>query len=189
MAESAVSRSAPCCLSRRRTVSPAVERAPVRTLATNSSPDCHFGTSDRSEGAVLGDLADPVVIRVGDIIERGVCRVTSPSENVPQPTSRPPRSQFFPWYDSTWLSRYHAAKQVIQKVRPGALDKFTEAFRVFHTRPDFKVRIVERVFDDEQLTEIRRTVASLRPTDLELHEARRFGRFVVHDHPFRLIIR
>jgi hypothetical protein len=27
-------------------------------------------------------------------------------------------------------------------------------------------------------------VASLRPTDLELHEARTFGRFVVHDHPY-----
>ena len=30
---------------------------------------------------------------------------------------------------------------------------------------------------------LRRAVKSLRPTDLELHEGRAFGRFVVHDHP------
>lgn len=31
---------------------------------------------------------------------------------------------------------------------------------------------------------IRRVTASLKPTDVELHEARQFGRFVVHNHPF-----
>ena len=54
----------------------------------------------------------------------------------------------------------------------------------FRTRPDFQVRLFERPFDDHTLHEIRRVVLSLRPTDLELHEARAFGRFVVHDHPF-----
>jgi hypothetical protein len=34
------------------------------------------------------------------------------------------------------------------------------------------------------LGEIRSVVASLRRKDLELHEARKFGRFVVHDHQF-----
>jgi hypothetical protein len=59
-----------------------------------------------------------------------------------------------------------------------------EAFKVFHTRPDFAVKLLEKPFDDNTLSEIKRVANSLRPTDLELHEARRFGRFIVHDHPF-----
>ena len=43
--------------------------------------------------------------------------------------------------------------------------------------------MVDRIFDDDELEEIRRLVADVQPTDLELHEARMFGRFVVHNHP------
>lgn len=98
--------------------------------------------------------------------------------------SRPARSQLYPWYDSVWLTEYAQAKAIIRLVRPEALTTFVDAFRVFYTRPDFHPRLLERPFDDNTLGEIRRVVTSLRPTDLELHEARRFRRFVVHDHPF-----
>lgn len=98
--------------------------------------------------------------------------------------SRPARSQLYPWYDSVWLTKYARAKAIIRMVRPDALAAFVDALRVFHTRPDFQVRLLERPFDDDTLGEIRRVAASLRPPDLELHEARMFGRFVVHDHPF-----
>jgi hypothetical protein len=98
--------------------------------------------------------------------------------------SRPPRSQRYPWYDSVWLSRFDRAKDIIRSVKPGALAAFVDAFRVFRTRPDFQVRLLEQPFDADTLREIRRAAASLRPTDLQLHEARTFGRFVVHDHPF-----
>jgi hypothetical protein len=98
--------------------------------------------------------------------------------------SRPANSRLYPWYDSVWLSRYEEAKTIIRKVRPGALAAFIDAFRGLHTRPDFKVKFLERPFDDATLAQIRQVRESLQPTDLELHEAGRFGRFVVHDHPF-----
>jgi hypothetical protein len=96
--------------------------------------------------------------------------------------SRPPRSALYPWYDSAWLECYVRAKAIIQGVRPEALAAFVDAFRVFHTRLDFQARLIEDAFDEHTLHEIRRVAESLRPTDLELHEARMFGRFVVHDH-------
>jgi hypothetical protein len=98
--------------------------------------------------------------------------------------ARPSNSRLYPWYDSVWLSKYEEAKTIIRRVRPDALPAFVHAFHISHTRPDFKVKFLEQPFDEATLGEIRRVTASLRPTDLELHEARRFGRFVVHDHPF-----
>jgi hypothetical protein len=98
--------------------------------------------------------------------------------------SRPLTSDVFPWYDSRWLTEYARAKDILRRVRPQLLGAFVDAFRVLRTSPDFEVRRLDRVFDDDTMAEIRRVVQSLRPTDLELHEARMFGRFVVHDHPY-----
>jgi hypothetical protein len=92
-------------------------------------------------------------------------------------------SDVYPWYDSMWLAEYTRAKNTIEATRPEVLRAFVDAFRIFHTPPSFRVRLLERIFDDDTMAEIRRVVGSLRPTDLELHEARAFGRFVVHDHP------
>lgn len=97
--------------------------------------------------------------------------------------SRPAKSRLYPWYDSGWLTKYARAKAIIRKVRPAELKGFEDAFRILHTRQDFEVRPFDRIFDDDVLAEVPRVVASLRPTDLELHEARMFGRFVVHNHP------
>jgi hypothetical protein len=58
------------------------------------------------------------------------------------------------------------------------------AIQPLHTRLDFRERLLDHPFDASTLSEIRRVVASLRPTELEMHEARMFGRFVVHNHPF-----
>jgi hypothetical protein len=98
--------------------------------------------------------------------------------------ARPYNSRLYPWYDSVWLTKYEEAKAILRSERPDALQAFVDAFRISHTRPDFKVKFLEQPFDGATLAEIRRVTASLRPTDLELHEARQFGRFVVHDHPF-----
>jgi hypothetical protein len=105
-------------------------------------------------------------------------------ESVGLAEARPANSRLYPWYDSVWLTRYEEAKAIIDKVKPEALPNFIESFRLFHTRPDFKVKFLEHPFDAPTLAEIKRVRDSLQPTDLELHEARRFGRFVVHDHPF-----
>jgi len=83
-----------------------------------------------------------------------------------------------------WLTEYTRAKTTIETTRPGVLRAFVDAFRIFHTPPSFRVRRLERIFDDDTLAEIQRVARSLRPIDLELHEAPTFGRFVVHDHPY-----
>jgi hypothetical protein len=92
----------------------------------------------------------------------------------------------FPWYDSVWLTQFVRAKAIVQAVRPQMLATFVDAFRPLHTRLDFRVKFLEKPFDDHTLSEIRNVVASLRPTDLEMHEIRTFGRFVVHNHPVLL---
>ena len=98
--------------------------------------------------------------------------------------NRPERSRLSPWYDSNWLTAFSTAKAIIREARPEALTTFVEALCIFRTRPEFEVRFFDRIFDEATLAEIGRATALLRPTDLELHEARMFGRFVVHNHPF-----
>lgn len=98
--------------------------------------------------------------------------------------ARPVRSRLYPWYDSIWLNEYSRAKGIICKVKPEALAAFEDAMRVFRTRPDFGVTAFERLFDDDTMEEIRRVVSNLKPTDFEVHEARQFKRFIVHDHPY-----
>jgi hypothetical protein len=90
----------------------------------------------------------------------------------------------YPWYDSEWLQKYLKAKAIIQVTRPDALSSFVDAFRVLRTRPGFEVKPFDRVFNDEVMAEVRRVAASLRPTDLEMHELRSFGRFVAHGNPY-----
>lgn len=103
---------------------------------------------------------------------------------VGQAKQRPTSSRAYPWYDSVWLDEYTRAKAILRSLKPGALAAFEAAFEVFQTRNDFQVKVFERVFDDNTLDEIRRVVKSLKPSDLEMHEARSFKRFVVHDNPF-----
>ena len=97
---------------------------------------------------------------------------------------RPKSSRLYPWYDSIWLTKYATALDIVRRVRPKAAFDFIQAFGPFRTRPDFEATLVERPFDEDTLAVIRATVALLRPTELELHEAAEFGRFVVHDHPY-----
>lgn len=98
--------------------------------------------------------------------------------------ARPVKSRAYPWYDSVWLDRWTRAREIVRRVRPGSLGAFDAAFDVLRTRPDFETTLLPRPFDDGTMAEIRDLVRSLRPTELEMHEAARMGRFVVHDHPF-----
>lgn len=90
----------------------------------------------------------------------------------------------FPWYDSPWLATFVEAKAWIVRARPEKLREFEERLAPLRTDPGFKVRRLERVFDDATLQEIRDTIRNLKASELELHEIHRFGRFVVHDHPY-----
>jgi hypothetical protein len=106
---------------------------------------------------------------------------------IPSPASptlsRPANSRRYPWYDSNWLSAYSEAKDILRQTRPDVLPRFEEACRIFRTPTDFSVRHLDKAFDVQMLDEIRQIVRNLQPADLELHEARNFRRFVVHNHP------
>lgn len=89
----------------------------------------------------------------------------------------------FPWYDSQWLSAYAATVDYLAHKDPGRLEEFRSAMDIFRTRPDFRVRHLKEFLSPELLEEIRAISKSLSPSELELHEAVNFGRWVVHDHP------
>lgn len=98
--------------------------------------------------------------------------------------TRPLNSRLYPWYDSVWLEHYTKAKQTIQQVRPSALDTFKDAMRPLRTHPAFRVKVLDSVLNDGTLAKVRQIVKTLRPMEYELHEARQFKRFIVHDHPY-----
>ena len=88
-----------------------------------------------------------------------------------------------PWYNSVWLCKYIAAKKMIERVRPDMLPAFINAFDRLKTCPDFSIRKLDHLFDDQVMEEIRETIRTLRPDAFEDHEAAKFGRRVVHRHP------
>ncbi len=99
---------------------------------------------------------------------------------------RPKGGDKFSWYDSRWLEKYEKAREWLQRNRPQELEAFERSFDVFRTREDFQTRFFQSIFDDKTLADIRIEISSLRPDQLELHEAKTFRRFIVHDLPFFL---
>jgi hypothetical protein len=87
------------------------------------------------------------------------------------------------WYDSVWLGKYFAARDVIARVAPGRLAEFCESFAPLRTDPACAVKELPGLFDPPMLAAIAKTVAAIPKEKLELHELKRFGRFIVHDHP------
>ena len=96
------------------------------------------------------------------------------------------RTTPYPWYDSWWLASYFGAQTIIRRLKPEALADFIRALEPLQTNPTFRTTLLDQPFDADTLDAVRKVVKSLRPSDLELHEARAFGRFVVHDHPMFL---
>ena len=90
----------------------------------------------------------------------------------------------YPWYDSLWLTQYAQAKELIEEVRPQALDEFVRTFDVLRTRPDFEVKEFPQVFSEAVLTDIKQVVRGLEASQLDTHEVEGFGRSIVHNHPF-----
>jgi hypothetical protein len=93
-------------------------------------------------------------------------------------------SQGYPWYDSLWLSAYDRAGTILRAVAPQKLAEFEHAMDVFRTRSDFQVRLFDHVFAQDVMEEIRRAIVALAPSQMEMHEAPAFKRFVVHDLAF-----
>lgn len=90
----------------------------------------------------------------------------------------------FPWYDSWWLAEYETARQRLAQSNPAVLDRFVREMSVFRTDPAFTVQIVEGLLDETEWEQVHRTIATLRPDDLDLGEAKSFGRFVARNRPF-----
>src|SRR6266403_5526005 len=90
----------------------------------------------------------------------------------------------YPWYGSFWLIKYQRAEDVIRRVQPEKLPVFVAALSGLRTGADFRVKRVPGLFDDTTVATIRQTIGMFQLTELELHELKKFGRFVVHDHPF-----
>jgi len=87
------------------------------------------------------------------------------------------------WYDSIWLRRYFAAREIIRRVAPSRLADFDAAMAVFRTDPAYEVKYVSGFLDAQALQDMRETVAAIPRDKLELHEMKKFGRLVVHDWP------
>jgi hypothetical protein len=90
----------------------------------------------------------------------------------------------YPWYDSLWLTKYQRAKDVIRRVQPETLPVFVAALSGLRTGADFRTKRITGLFDDTTMAAIRETITTFQLTNLEFHELKKFGRFVVHDHPF-----
>jgi hypothetical protein len=90
----------------------------------------------------------------------------------------------YPWYDSNWLTKYQRAKDVIRRVQPETLPVFVAALSRLRTGADFTTTRIRGLFDDATMATIRQTINTFQLTNLEFHELKKFGRFVVHDHPF-----
>lgn len=89
----------------------------------------------------------------------------------------------FPWYDGYWLERFVLAQDYIRAHRPEVLPRFLESLSPLRTDPAFEAQSLESVLDATALAEVKDVIAKLKPTQLELHEIKTFGRWVVHDHP------
>lgn len=88
-----------------------------------------------------------------------------------------------PWYDSVWLARYVAAKTLIAQIRPAMLADFVAAFEPLRTRKDFKVVDVPKVFDDDTLAAIRRSIEALPQEAARTNEVEQFGRVLARNQP------
>jgi hypothetical protein len=90
----------------------------------------------------------------------------------------------YPWYDSYWLERYNSARALLRQIRPERLAEFDAALHPLRTRADFSTVHLERVFDAPTMDRVREVATQLGPADIEAHEIRDFGRFIVHNHPW-----
>jgi len=87
------------------------------------------------------------------------------------------------WYDSVWLNKYLAAKEMISRLAPARLPEFVDSFKVLRTDPNFAVTDVPNLFSAAQLAAIKKTIEAIPKHTLEMHEIKSFGRFVVHNNP------
>jgi len=88
------------------------------------------------------------------------------------------------WYDAVWLDKYIEATAIVTRVAPARLDEFVHAFAVLRPPPGYsRQRFVPGFLSPRELDDVRDTIRRIPMDRLEMHEIRKFGRFVVHDWP------
>ena len=90
----------------------------------------------------------------------------------------------YPWYDSQWLSSYVIAKKIIKQYNPTLLEEFVCRTDLLRTRFDFQVTKLPNIVNKTTLKETREFLKELPPNELEKQELFKFGRMVIHDHPY-----
>ncbi len=93
------------------------------------------------------------------------------------------KGRLFPWYDGYWLEYFVRAKAFIEANQPQRLAEFLAALAPLRTPLSFEPKHLKNAVSAETLTQLREVIRTLKPTQLELHEIKTFGRWVVHDHP------
>ena len=86
-------------------------------------------------------------------------------------------------YESYWISRYIEAKEFIKTNYPEKLEDFIARLDVFRTDPNFKIKELPGLLNQEVLDFLRIMIHNSPKSKMELHEAESFGRIVLHNSP------
>ena len=89
----------------------------------------------------------------------------------------------FDWYDALWLRAYFEAQGSSNAVRPAGSPISSKRCGCFAPIPRSKCAACPACSMPTDLAAIRQEIAAVPRENLEMHEMRQFGRFVVHDWP------
>ncbi len=90
----------------------------------------------------------------------------------------------FPWYDSAWHLAYLEVCDLLKVKYPDKLDDFIFALAPLRTDPGFSTSLITAALSDAQVDEAKLIIKEMHIGDWERHELARFGRLILHDHPF-----
>ena len=87
------------------------------------------------------------------------------------------------WYDSVWLAKYLAAKVYILEHYPEKYDEFMASFNALRTNPDFKIKELPGLFNQQALDLIKKIINDIPMSSMKIHEVETFGRYIMRNHP------
>lgn len=87
------------------------------------------------------------------------------------------------WYDSTWLTKYVEAQDIIAKAAPSRLQNFVRSFDTFRVPPGSRHRHLPGFLKEETLEEIRNEIVGIPRGSFDSSELGQFGRFIVRRWP------
>ena len=82
------------------------------------------------------------------------------------------------------MASYVAVRDLFRANCPERETEFTDAFKRLHTDPEFRTIELQQVIGPRVLEDLRRLIAEVQIGALENHELFRFGRYVIHNHPY-----